>query len=77
MLRIKKQHLIYRGPDGLGGFRHGHAYALRVGIERDRRYLLHPVTQQPWMAQPTALFWQQWEEQQKQPRRLPRARTTR
>jgi hypothetical protein len=61
MFRVKKQHLIYRGPDGAGGFRQGHAYAVRVGIEPGQRYLLHPVTQQPWMAQATATFWQHWE----------------
>jgi hypothetical protein len=67
MTRVKKQHLIYRGPDGLGGFRHGHAYAVRVGMRAHQRYLLHPVTQQPWMVQPTPTFWEHWEQLKKQP----------
>jgi hypothetical protein len=61
MLRVKKQHLIYRGPDGFGGFRNGQAYALRVGTKQHQHYLLHPVTQQPWLTQPTAVFWKNWE----------------
>lgn len=61
MTRIKKQHLIYRGPDGLGGFRHGHSYALRVGMREHQRYLLHPVTQQPWMEQSAVAFREHWE----------------
>ena len=56
MLRVKNQHLIYRGPDGFGGFRSVQAYELRVGTKQRQHYLLYPVTQQPWLTQPTVVF---------------------
>jgi hypothetical protein len=64
VLKIRIQQLCYRGPDGAGGFRTGHSYRVRVGADAARRYLLHPVTHEPWMAQPKASFWAHWHKEQ-------------